>query len=140
MTSFNEVENEKIWGKIHDFATQNINKPLLILNPEKQQKFNIIEVADSYLKVDKLGISLTKDMFLVVFNYLKNSGNWVNIGATHTNTRKNTVEGVLKEMFHGGNMDALSTATWVAAILVKSGIGISFNNVPRGQALKFKIN
>jgi hypothetical protein len=137
---FNVVENERIWEKIHDFASKNINEPLLILNPVKEKRFKITKVTDSYLIVDKLGTSLTKEMFVIIFNHIKSSGNWMDIGASHVNTRKNTIEGILKERFFGGNMNAISTATWVAAILVRSDVGISFNNVPRGQALKYNKN
>ncbi|MCM1566077.1 MAG: hypothetical protein NC238_09060 [Dehalobacter sp.] len=62
-------------------------------------------------------------------------GDWVRIGASRTNTDPDTLEGRIKNDF-GGKMNGLSTAPWVASILVGAFNYIIFNAQERGQAIK----
>jgi hypothetical protein len=47
------------------------------------------------------------------------------------------VEGHLKNHFFAGNMSGQMSASWVSAILVRSDIGIIFNNKAVGQAIRY---
>jgi len=126
-----------VWERIRDYSKLNQGKQLPLLNVEKGTPFVIEKVADTYVKVDKLPlVNLSKDMFEAVNDYIKAQKSWVLIGASRVKTRPNTVEGVIKSTFFKGSMSATSTATWVAAILVYSDVGIKFNHKSKGQALR----
>ena len=100
-------------------------------------RFKIVEVDDDFIRIDKLGkIRLTKDMFLSVFTLLKEKGDWIRIGASVTNTKPNTVEGHIKTLFFEGNLNGQMSASWVSALLVRSNVGIIFNNKAIGQAIR----
>ena len=106
--------------------------------PSKKYKFNIVEVEDDFIRIDKLGkIKLTKDMFLSVYELLKIQKDWIKIGSSVKNTKHNTVEGHLKMHFYGGDMNGQISATWISAFLVRSNIGIKFNNKAIGQAIRY---
>jgi hypothetical protein len=127
---------EEIWVKIRGFAIENMTSSLL--NPSRNYRFHIVEIGETFIRVDKLGkVRLTRDMFLSVFQMLRNSDSWIRIGASVVNTKPNTVEGYLKSNFFGGNMNAQMTASWISAILVRSKISIIFNNKAIGQAIKY---
>jgi len=129
--------DEEIWNEIIEFTKDSINKLHYLLNPTRRAEFRIIEVTEGFIRVDKLRQNkLSKQMFLSIFNYLKEKCAWVNIGASRVNTKPETIEGFLKTKFLRGNMNALSTAPWVSAILVYSNIGVEFNNKARGQAIR----
>lgn len=125
-----------VWEKILDFSKSHKGKLIPLLNPKKGSPFTITEVQDDYVRIDKLPIKMTKQMFLSVYNYLKSRRDWVEIGARRVGARPDTLEGFMKTQFFNGNMDALSTATWFSAILVHSNIGIEFNNKAIGQKLR----
>lgn len=128
--------HDEIWVKIRGFAIETRTSSLL--NPSRNYRFDIVEVGDSFIRVDKLGkVRLTNDMFISVFQMLRNIGSWVKIGASVRNTKLDSVEGHLKSHFFGGDMSGQMTATWISAILVRSNIGVIFNNKSVGQAIKY---
>ena len=126
---------EKTWIKIRGYSIENTTS--MLLNPSRNFRFKIVEVDDDFIRIDKLGkIRLTKDMFLSVFILLKEKRDWIRIGASVTNTKPNTVEGHIKTLFFEGNMNGQMSASWVSAILVRSDVGIIFNNKAIGQAIR----
>ena len=131
LTSF-----DKIWIKIRGYIIENSSS--MLLNPSRIYRFKIVEVDDDFIRVDKLGkVKLTKEMFLSVFEFLMEKGDWTRIGASVTNTKPNTVEGHLKMHFFTGTMNRQMSASWVSAILVRSNVGIIFNNKAVGQAIRY---
>ena len=132
------LNQEKVWKKIRSYAESSQLQPIPLLNPNIDSPFIIIKVSDDYIRIDKLPIKMTKQMFLSIYDYVKSKSNWVKIGASRINTQEDTVEGLIKRKFFRTNPDGLSTATWCSAILVYSDIGIEFNNKAKGQKLRFK--
>jgi hypothetical protein len=129
-------DQEEKWVKIRGFAIE--TKTSSLLNPSRNYGFHIVEIGETFIRVDKLGkVRLTRDMFISVFQMLRDTDSWVKIGASVNNTKLNSVEGYLKSHFFGGDMGAQMTASWVSAILVRSNVGIIFNNKAVGQALKY---
>jgi hypothetical protein len=129
-------DRESIWIKIRGYSIE--SKKSTLLNPSKNYLFQIVEVTDDFIRVDKLGrVKLTKDMFMSVYEMLKEKRDWIRIGASVKNTDPNTVEGYLKSRFFGGNMDGQMTAPWISALLVRSDVEILFNDKAVGQAIKF---
>ena len=136
----NEFRNNlgEMWVKIRGYTIE--NNTSFLLNPSKRYRFNIIEVDENFIRVDKLGkIRLTKNMFISVYEMLKKRRDWVNIGSSVKNTKPHTVEGHLKSNFFGGNMNGQMTASWVSAILVRSNVGIIFNDKALGQAIRYNV-
>ncbi len=132
--SFTSFEN--VWIKIRGYIIENSSS--MLLNPSRNYRFKIVEVDDDFIRIDKLGkVKLTKEMFLSVFELLKEKGDWTRIGASVTNTKPNTVEGHLKKNFFAGTINGQMSASWVSAILVRSNIGIIFNNKAIGQAIRY---
>jgi len=126
-----------IWEEIKNYLRY--NRTLTLLNPRREYPFKILDISENHIIVDKLGsVQLTSEMFSSLIEYLKQRGDWVKIGATIRNTKPDTVEAVLKNNFHGGNMNGAMTASWVSAILVKSGLGVEFNGKAVGQAIRIK--
>lgn len=130
---------DAVWERILEFGRSNKGKPIRLLNPRKGSPFTIIEVSNEHIRIDKLPIKMTKQMFLSVYDYLGRCG-WVEIGARRVGARPDTIEGFIKEKFFNGDMDALSTATWFAAILVHSNVGVEFNNKAIGQKIKLQVS
>uniref|UniRef100_A0A7C2P194 Uncharacterized protein n=1 Tax=candidate division WOR-3 bacterium TaxID=2052148 RepID=A0A7C2P194_UNCW3 len=130
---------DEVWERILNFARSNEGKAVALLNPSKGSPFTITEVSENYIRINKLPIKMTKNMFLDIYDYLKSRRGWVEIGARRVGASPDTVEGFIKMKFFNGNVDALSTATWFAAILVYSNIGIEFNHKAKGQKIRFKI-
>ncbi len=132
----NSLNNLKqIWIKIRGYAIENTTS--MLLNPSRNYRFKIVEVDDDFIRIDKLGkIRLTKDMFLSVFMLLKEKEDWIRIGASVKNTKPNSVEGHLKTLFFKGDMNGQMSAPWVSATLVRSDVGIIFNNKAIGQAIR----
>lgn len=126
-----------VWERILSYAQTSQSQPIPLLNPNKKSPFFITKISEDYIRIDKLPIKLTKQMFLSIYDYLKERKSWVRIGASRINTEEDTVEGILKKEFFGNNPNGLSTATWFSAILVHSDIGIEFNNKPKRQKLQF---
>lgn len=134
MENASVYDRESIWIKIRGYSIE--SKKSTLLNPSKNYLFQIVEVNDDFIRVDKLGrVKLTKDMFISVYEMLKEKRDWIRIGASVKNTNPNTVEGYLKIKFFSGNMDGQMTAPWVSALLVRSGVGILFNDKAVGQAI-----
>ena len=131
---------EDVWKKIKAFSQLYQGKPIPILNPSIQSTFMITEVSDDYIKIDKIQIKMTKNMFLSIYDYLKCRGCWVEIGARRVGARPNTLEGFIKNDLLKVGPDGLSTATWFAAIMIHADIGIDFNNVAKGQKLRWKLD
>ena len=126
---------ERTWIKIRGYAIENTTS--MLLNPSRNFRFKIVEVGDDFIRIDKLGkIRLTKEMFLSVFMLLKDKGDWIRIGASVTNTKPDSVEGHIKTLFFGGDMNGQMSASWVSALLVRSNVGIIFNNKAVGQAIR----
>ena len=127
---------DDIWLKIRGHAIE--RKTMILLNPRKDYPFHIIEATDDYIRVDKLGSEkLTEQMFTSLYDFLKSVGGWVKIGATVKNTKPGTVEGHIKASFYAGDMNAVMTAPWVAALLVGANVGIIFNGKAVGQAIRY---
>ncbi|MEM4703747.1 MAG: hypothetical protein QXJ02_01575 [Candidatus Bathyarchaeia archaeon] len=108
------------------------------MNPKRSFPFTIVEVSEDYIWIDKLPIKMTKKMFLSLYEHLKSRRGWVEIGARRVGARPDTIEGFIKEKIFKGNMNALSTAAWFAAILVYSNIGVEFNNKAKGQEIRLQ--
>ena len=126
---------ERTWIKIRGYAIENTTS--MLLNPSRNFRFKIVEVGDDFIRIDKLGkIRLTEEMFLSVFMLLKDKGDWIRIGASVTNTKPDSVEGHIKTLFFGGDMNGQMSASWVSALLVRSNVGIIFNNKAVGQAIR----
>ncbi len=127
---------EKIWIKIRGYAIENSTSWLL--NPSRVFRFKSVEGDDEFIRVDKLGkVRLTKDMFLSVFEFLREKGDWVRIGASVTGTKPGTVEGHLKTLFFDEDLNGQMSASWVSALLVRSDVGIVFNEKAIGQAIRY---
>jgi len=132
------LNRDEIWKRILSYAKSSQGRLLPLLNPNKKSPFTITEVSDKYIRIDKLSIKMTKQMFLGVCDFLRSKGGWVRIGASRINTKPETIEGFIKRKFFNDNLNGLSTATWFSAILVYSDIGVEFNNKVRGQKLRLK--
>jgi len=132
------AQNE-VWKRILDYARSNKGKAIPLLNPAKGSPFTVTEVSENHIRVDKLPIKMTKHMFLGIYEYLKSRRDWVEIGARRVSASPATIEGFIKTKFFNGNMNALSTATWFATILVYSNIGVEFNHKAKGQKIRLKI-
>jgi hypothetical protein len=127
---------EKIWIKIRGYAIENTTS--MLLNPSKNFRFKIVDVDDDFIRIDKLRKTrLTKDMFLSVYMLLKEKSDWIRIGASIKNTKPDTVEGHLKMLFYKENMNGQMSASWVSALLVRSNVGIIFNNKAIGQEIRY---
>jgi hypothetical protein len=137
MPSFEPLsEDVEVWLKVRGLAIE--SKTLYLLNPSKKYKFQVVEVSDDYIRIDKLGKQkLVKDMFVSVYDRLKNDEGWIRIGASVTDTKSDTIEGFLKDNFHGGDMNGPMTAPWISALLVRANIGVEFNNQATGQAIRY---
>ena len=127
----------EVWKNIQIFSHEFIGKKLCLLNPSKRYEFQITEVSEDFIRVNKLPIKLVKEIFLSVYQHLVLQNKWVKIGASRVNTKPNTIEGLLKTVFFEGNVNALSTAPWISAILVRADIGVEFNGKSRGQAIRY---
>ncbi len=129
---------DEIWNEIISYSKTAKGKFIPILNPNADSPFVVTEISNDYIKIDKLRDNkLTKQMFLSVYDFVKNKPSWVRIGASRVNTSEDTVEGLLKRKFFNRNQNGLSTATWVSAVLVYPDLGIKFNNKTKGQKLRF---
>jgi hypothetical protein len=116
------------------------NPVLYLLSPSaKSQPFKI-EVSYDLLMLEFQGskstLSLEKSRFLSAYNMLEEKrGKWIRIGGSRINSDPDTLEGRIKSDFNG-KMNGLSTAPWVAAILVKAFDNIHFNSRIKGQAIR----
>jgi hypothetical protein len=133
-----EIKNE-IWKQITKYL-KNCKKLNLLSLLSSSQIFEIIEITNDHLVIkfqkSKGNLKIEKSRFLSACKMLDESkGNWVAIGASRIKTKPNTLEGRIK-MDYNGNLDGLSTTSWIAAILVKVFDNIKFNNKMKGQALK----
>ncbi|EMR73300.1 hypothetical protein MCGE09_00521, partial [Thaumarchaeota archaeon SCGC AB-539-E09] len=78
-----------------------------------------------------------KRYVLICLYVTERKKDWIRIGASVKNTKPDTVEGHIKSLFFKGDMNGKMSASWISAILVKSTVGIIFNNKAIGQAIKY---
>lgn len=129
---------ERLWDSIVKYIRK--NKTLQLLSESsKSQQFEIITVYPDYIVIrfSKSGnhLKLEKERFTSAYKMLEeNKGKWVNIGARRVETKYDTLEGRVKNDYNG-DLNGLSTAPWLAAILVGTFGDIIFNDKKRGQAL-----
>jgi hypothetical protein len=134
-------DGSKVWYDIRKFLEKNKSFELLS-HSSRGQPFYIDDVNDSFIKIrfssSMRPMKIGKCRFISAYNLLKEQRkNWVKIGASRVGTDSTSLEGRIKRDCDG-SMDSLSTATWVAAILVKVFDNIIFNGKRRGQALMMK--
>lgn len=134
-------DEDRIWNSIKRFLSK--NKRLHLLSPSnKPHLFKIEEIQPDSIIIrffhsDRLFL-IERERFISGFNLLKeNKGKWIKIGARRVKTKKGTLEWAIKKNYDG-KMNGLSTASWIAAILVKVFKSIIFNNKKKGQALMMK--
>jgi len=94
----------KVWEIILNFARSNKGKTLSLLNHAKGSPFIITEASENYVRVDKLQIKMTKQMFLGIYEYLKSRRDWLKIGASRVGTSPETIEGFIKSKFFKGKI------------------------------------
>ncbi len=133
--------DENMWKKIYDYLQHHKNMQL-ISPSSKGQSFIIEELSDWGIKIGFTSsgnkIRVEKERFEAAYNYLKeNKANWIKIGASRIATNPETIEGQIK-LAYNGNMNGLSTASWVATILVNVFDDIEFNGKFKGQALRMR--
>ena len=127
-----------VWGKIKTFLQD--NKRLNLLSPSSNsQIFDVIEISDDCIiiqfQVSKNKFKIEKSRFLSAYSMLEEKkGIWVDLGSSRENTKLNTLEGRIKSEYNG-KLNGLSTAPWIASILVKTFDNIKFNYEIKGQAL-----
>ena len=127
-----------VWGKIKTFLQD--NKRLNLLSPSSNsQIFDVIEISDDCIiiqfQVSKKKFKIEKSRFLSAYSMLEEKkGIWVDLGSSRENTKLNTLEGRIKSEYNG-KLNGLSTAPWIASILVKTFDNIKFNYEIKGQAL-----
>ena len=127
-----------IWDTIINCIKDNKKLGLLSESP-KSQSFEIITIQTDYIVIrfSKSGnlLKLEKEMFISAYKILEeNVGKWIKIGASRTETKLDTLEGRIKNDYNG-DMNGLSTAPWIATILVETFSNIIFNDKKKGQAL-----
>jgi len=129
---------DKLWQVITDYVKRN---PILypLSSSSKSQPFKI-DVLNDLLMLEFQGsknkLKLEMSRFLSAYNMLEEKrGRWVRIGGSRIDTKPDTLESRIKFDFDG-KMNGLSTAPWIAAILVKSFDNIDFNGLVKGQAIK----
>lgn len=133
---------DRIWGIIID--TINIGERFDLLSPSpKSQPFKIVEADPDRIKIKYLEsgntLFLEKERFISAYKMLKeNKGSWVDIGAKRVNAEYGTIEGKIKKEYNG-DMSGLSTAPWIASILVNTFENIEFNGKKKGQAIRMKL-
>ncbi len=132
---------DTFWYAIIGYVTLNpVLSPLSLLS--ESQKFEIIKKESDFLLIrfleSNVTLKLTKSRFLSAFNKLtENRGQWIKIGASRVNAKPETLEGRIKGDYDG-KMNGLSTAPWIAAILVGAFDNIFFNGETKGQAIMMK--
>lgn len=82
-----------VWVQIKTYADENLKRKQLLLSG--MGEFYILESEPDYIKIDKISIKMKKDMFLSIFQYLRNHQGWIRIGASRVNTQPNTIEGFI---------------------------------------------
>ena len=139
-TSWKEIDQENnIWDKITSYLDNN-KKLNLLSDLKNSQVFNIVEITDSYIKIEfqetKTTLKLEKKRFISSYSMLEeNKSTWIALGASRVNTKPNTLEGRIKLDFNN-NLNGLSTVSWIVAILEKVFDNIKYNHKQKGQALK----
>lgn len=126
------------WGDIISYVKQNPVQTLLMQRSNTQQFEISIDYDSLILHFQRSGnkLRLEKSRFISAYNMLKErKGRWVNIGGSRVNTNPDTLEGRIKNEYNR-NMNGLSTAPWIAAILVGAFDNIIFNEQMICQAIK----
>lgn len=132
-----------LWDVITDFVIRN-PKQSLLSPAQKSQQFHIRIDGDNLILLfltTRKKLKLEKNRFESAYRMLtEHRGEWVKIGGSRVDTKPDTLEGSIKNDFDG-KMNGLSTAPWVAAILVGAFNYIVFNRQMRGQAINMlKVN
>lgn len=127
-----------IWESIVTYLSQNSMIDLLSKS-KKSQPFMVADIKEDYVKIQfsssQNTLKLEKSRFISAYEMLKeNKGKWVRIGASRIDSSPDTLEGRIKNDFNG-RMNGLSTAPWIATILVNTFDDIVFNEKKKGQAL-----
>lgn len=127
-----------LWDVITDFVKR--YPKLSLLSPaQNSQQFEISIDNDRLIlqfQNTQIKLKLEKSRFESAYCMLKeHRGDWVRIGGSRVDTNPDTLEGRIKKEFDG-KMNGLSTAPWIAAILVGAFDYILFNKQERGQAIK----
>lgn len=127
-----------IWDPVVNYLRNNKRLDLLIESP-RSQPFEVITIQTDHIVIrfskSRNLLKLEKERFISAYKMLEeNEGKWVKIGARRVETKLDTIEGRIKNDYNG-DMNGLSTAPWIAAILVKTFRNIIFNEKKRGQAL-----
>lgn len=133
--------SNRIWSSVTDSLERGEVLDILAPSP-KSQPFKIVEIKPGLLRIKFLEsgsyLKLERKRFISAYKMLEeNMEHWVDIGATRTNTKLGTLEGRIKQDYND-DMNGLSTATWIAKILVKVFENIEFNGKKKGQALRMK--
>ncbi len=132
------MNNKNIWDKIIKFLEKKHNMHLISF---RGQTFDLEEITQNKIKIRFSSgntINIEKQRFESAYNYLKEkNGEWIKIGASRINTDPKTIEGRIKQKYDG-KMNGLSTAPWIATILVKVFDNIEFNGKKKGQAIKMR--
>ncbi len=133
------TDEEKLWGVISDSKGSTLTT---LAQRKKRQNFKIVETNDNYLRIKFSGsgaqLKIEKLRFALAYRQIKkNRGNWVEINASRINTKPNSLEGAIK-LGMDGKLNGLSTATWVASLLVECDPRIVFNGKLRNQCLMYK--
>ena len=132
------MKEKNIWVEISNFLNKNRKMKLI---SGYGQTFNIEEITEKKIKIKfpkGTILPLERKRFKSAYVFLmERRGSWIKIGASKTNTNPDTIEGRIKHEYDG-KMNGLSTASWVATILVKTFDNIEFNGKKRGQAFRMR--
>jgi len=133
------LDEKKLWCNILNLKEKKLSP---LADRKKKQDFKIIDATDNFVRIkfleSSIELKLDKPRFLLAYRYLKmNKRKWVKIGASRISTDPSSIEGIIK-IGIDGNLNGLSTATWIATLLVKCNLKISFNGQLRNQALMYK--
>ena len=129
-----------MWEEILNYLRKH-RKMQLISPSSRGQTFDIEETTEEHIRIRFFSgtpLKIEKKRFESSYNYLKEKkGEWIKIGASRVGTNPKTLEGRIKREYNG-NMNGLSTAPWVATILVRVFDNIDFNGKSRGQAIRMR--
>lgn len=134
---------EDIWISITNYLKENRVHNLLSMST-KTQSFIVLNISDDCITIqfDKTNrkLKLEKSRFISAYNKLsKSTGEWVKVGARRVDADPDSLEGKIKLDFNG-NLNGISTAPWIATILVNVFDNIEYNGKKKGQAIRMKSN
>ena len=131
-------DEDRIWDSIEQLRLKN-NKLYLLSKSSKPHSFKIEVMQPGYIIVRFFHsgrfLKLEKERFISAHKMLKeNQGKWIKTGSSRVKTKEGTLEWAIKKNYDG-KMNGLSTAPWIAAILVEVCKDIICNDKKIGQAL-----